>query len=95
MTHAYLMEAATTRYHGAMYFESKRWLARLIHDPDNFQSSLEDMASKVMCKLAWDDTSLSEYCTKSAWGLLTQMSPAGPITNVLPPLWHLPAFVNP
>jgi len=68
---------------------------RLIENPDNFQFSLEDMASKVMCQLTWDDPSLSEYCRDSAWGLLTQMSPAGPITNVITPLWHLPWLINP
>ncbi|KAJ3576446.1 hypothetical protein NPX13_g3693 [Xylaria arbuscula] len=82
LTHAYLTEASNSHYHGIMYHEAKRWLVRLIERPDNFQFSLEDMASKVMCQLTWDDPSLSEYCTKSAWGLLTQMSPAGPITNV-------------
>jgi hypothetical protein len=82
-------------YHGLMDFEVKRWLYTLLHEPDNFCFSLEDMASKVMCQLTWDDPSLSAYCTKSAWGLLTQMSPAGPITNVLTPLWHLPMFLNP
>lgn len=53
------------------------------------------MASKVMCQLTWDDPSQSAYCTKSAWGLLTQMSPAGPITNLITPLWHLPISLNP
>ncbi|KAK3361468.1 cytochrome P450 [Lasiosphaeria ovina] len=95
LTHAYITEAANTRYNGVMYHEAKRWMARLIENPDNFQASLEDMASKVMCQLMWDDPSVSEYCTKSAWGLLTQMSPAGPITNVLTPLWHLPWHLNP
>lgn len=89
------MEATNARYYGTMYFETKRWMARLVDSPDDFGFSLEDMASKVMCQLTWDDPSLSEYCTKSAWGLLTQMSPAGPITNVLTPLWHLPMIVNP
>ncbi|KAL1879946.1 hypothetical protein VTK73DRAFT_6526 [Phialemonium thermophilum] len=95
IVHAYLTEAAKAAYHGIMYFEVKRLVAGLIHDPDNFQFLLEDMASKVMCQLTWDDPSLSEYCTKSAWGLLTQMSPAGPITNLCPLLWHLPMCLNP
>ncbi|KAI1145323.1 cytochrome P450 [Nemania diffusa] len=95
LTHAYLTDASNAHYYGIMYHEAKRWLVRLIENPDGFQSSLEDMASKVMCQLTWDDPSLSEYCTKSAWGLLTQMSPAGPITNVLTPLWHLPEMINP
>ncbi|KAK1773359.1 cytochrome P450 [Copromyces sp. CBS 386.78] len=95
LSHSYLTEATKAHYYGVMYFEVQRWMARLIENPDDFQYSLEDMSSKIMCQLTWDDPSLSEYCTKSAWGLLRQMSPAGPITNVLTPLWHLPMFVNP
>ncbi|KAK4666274.1 hypothetical protein QC763_405310 [Podospora pseudopauciseta] len=95
LTHAYITEATNVKYNGVMYHEAKRWMANLIQNPDNFQASLEDMAAKVMCQLTWDDPSLSTYCTKSAWGLLRQMSPAGPITNVLTPLWHLPMFMNP
>ncbi|RYP89354.1 hypothetical protein DL769_000109 [Monosporascus sp. CRB-8-3] len=95
LTHAYLTGASNAQYYGVMYHEAKRWLARLIEKPDDFAFSLEDMASKIMCQLTWDDPSLSEYCTVSAWGLLTQMSPAGPITNVLTPLWHLPFAINP
>lgn len=78
-----------------MEFEVKRWLNVLLTEPDNFGFSLEDMASKVMCTLTWDDHSFSAYYVQSAWGLLTQMSPAGPITNVLTPLWHLPYYINP
>ncbi|KAF2259878.1 cytochrome P450 [Lojkania enalia] len=94
-THSYLTESTNARYYGLMEFEVKRWLNILLIEPDNFSFSLEDMASKVMCQLTWDDHTLSAYCTKSAWGLLTQMSPAGPITNVLTPLWHLPYYINP
>ncbi|KAI0199900.1 cytochrome P450 [Astrocystis sublimbata] len=95
LTHAYLTEASNSNYHGIMYHEAKRWMAKLLENPQNFQSSLEDMCSRVMCQMTWDDPSLSEYCTRSAWGLLTQMSPAGPITNVVTPLWDLPIFLNP
>ncbi|KAK8035663.1 hypothetical protein PG993_010658 [Apiospora rasikravindrae] len=90
LTHAYLTEGTNAQYYGVIDFEAKRWLARLIQNPDGFQASLEDMASKIMCQLVWDDPTLSTTCTESAWGLLRQMSPAGPITNVLTPLWHLP-----
>jgi cytochrome P450 len=78
-----------------MSFEVKRFLSLLCQDPDNFCFYLEDMASKIMCQLTWDDTSFSAYYKENAWGLLTQMSPAGPITNVLTPLWHLPFWINP
>lgn len=79
-----------------MEFEQKRWLQRLVENPDDFCFSLEDMCSKVMATLTWDDHTISLPLTPSAWGLLTQMSPAGPITNVLTPLWDwLPEPINP
>jgi len=95
-THSYLTGATNVRYNGIMEFEAKRWMARLVENPDDFSFSLEDMCSKVMCQLTWDDPSLSVPLTPSAWGLLTQMSPAGPITNVLTPLWDwVPEPINP
>jgi len=95
-THSYLTEATEASYYGIMSHEVKRWLFRLLENPDDFCFSLEDMASKVMTTLTWDDHTLSEYMTPSAWGLLTQMSPAGPITNVITPLWdYLPEPINP
>jgi cytochrome P450 len=95
-THSYLTAATNARYNGVMEYEAKRWLARLIENPDDFAASLEDMCSKVMCHLTWDDDSLSVPLTPTAWGLLTQMSPAGPITNVLTPLWDwVPELINP
>ena len=84
-----MTEATNARYYGTLYHESKRWNMRLLEDPDNFAFQLEDMCSKVMCQLTWDDPNVSEYCTKSAWGLLTQMSPAGPLSNIITPLWDL------
>jgi len=95
-THAYLTESTNARYNGIMEFEAKRWLYRLVENPDDFAFSLEDMCSKVMAQLTWDDDSISVPLTPSAWGLLTQMSPAGPITNVLTPLWdYVPEAINP
>lgn len=93
--HSYLTEAANAQWYGVVDHEAKRWLARLLENPDDFSFSLEDMASKVMAQLTWDDPTVSEYLAKSAWALLTQMSPAGPITNLITPLWHLPLPINP
>ena len=79
-----------------MDFEVKRWLVRLLHEPENFYLTVDDLAAKIMCTLTWDDPSLSRQLSPSAWGLLTQMSPAGPLTNVLTPLWdYVPEPVNP
>lgn len=78
-----------------MNHEVKRWLHLLLTEPGNHVFTLEDMTARVMAQLTWDDPTHSEYLAKSAWGLLTQMSPAGPITNLITPLWHLPLWMNP
>ena len=93
--HSYLTEASNAHYYGTLNHEAKRWLFRLLEEPDKHVASLEDMASKVMAQLTWDDPTVSEALGKSAWALLTQMSPAGPITNLITPLWHLPLPINP
>lgn len=78
-----------------MNYETKRFLSRLIEDPNNFSVHLEDMASKISSKLAWDDSTLSTKLTESAMRLLVQISPAGPITNLITPIWNLPFCINP
>ncbi|RDW67918.1 hypothetical protein BP6252_09314 [Coleophoma cylindrospora] len=93
--HASLNSATDAQYHGVIDFEVKRWIFRLIGEPDNFSRSLEDMASKIICTLTWDDHSVSEQNRESAWKLLNQFSPSGPITNVVTPLWDLPLWANP
>ena len=93
--HSYLTEASNAHYYGTLDYEVKRWIYRLLQEPDKHVASLEDMAAKIMAQLTWDDPDVSEYLAKSAWALLTQMSPAGPITNLITPLWHLPLPINP
>lgn len=93
--HSYLTEASNAQYYGVMNHEVKRWLYLLLEQPDNHVFTLEDMTARVMAQLTWDDPTQGEYLAKSAWGLLTQMSPAGPITNLVTPLWHLPLLINP
>ncbi|KAF2805623.1 cytochrome P450 [Mytilinidion resinicola] len=93
--HSYLTQSSAIKYKGIMEFEVKRLLFILLSDSEKFSFHIENQASKVMCTLAFDDPSFSPQMRMSAWGLLTQMSPNGPITNVLTPLWHLPLFLNP
>ncbi|PNS15515.1 3-hydroxyphenylacetate 6-hydroxylase [Sphaceloma murrayae] len=95
VSHSYLTQGTNAQYYGFMDYEVKRWMYRLLKEPHTFQYTLEEMAAKIMCHLVWDDHVHSTKLIPSAWGLLTQMSPAGPITNILTPLWELPLALNP
>ncbi len=48
------------------------------HPPRRFPSLARRHGVQGLCTLTWDDPNISEYFTGSAWGLLRQMSPAGP-----------------
>jgi hypothetical protein len=78
-----------------MDYEVKRMLFEVMQNPGDIQVLLEDMASRVMCTLAWDEPSVSKKNTCDARDLLLQISPCGPITNLVTPLWHLPHWMNP
>ncbi|KAF2489510.1 cytochrome P450 [Lophium mytilinum] len=93
--HSFLMQAAATQYKGIMDFEYKHLLFILLGDPDNFSFHIENANSKIMCTLAYDDPSPSPEMRLSAWNLLRQMSPNGPLTNLVTPLWRLPLLLNP
>ncbi|ORY04567.1 cytochrome P450 [Clohesyomyces aquaticus] len=93
--HSQLMNSAKDDYHGVMDFEVKRLLFKVLETPDDIQSLIEDMASKIMCTLAWDEPSVSQKNSIDAEDLLRQISPAGPITNLMTPLWYLPYWMNP
>jgi cytochrome P450 len=93
--HLSISKSTKAQYHGVMDYEVKRMLFKLTEQPDDAQFLLEDMASRIMCTLAWDDPSVSIKNTKDARDLLHQISPCGPLTNVITPLWHLPFWLNP
>ena len=94
--HAILTEAYAVQWSGIVEYEAKRWLYRLLTEPKTFCETLEDMASKITCTMAWDDHTQSRANSASAWGLLQQISPAGRITNLMTPLWdYVPEAINP
>ncbi|TID17983.1 cytochrome P450 [Venturia nashicola] len=93
--HLAISQTAKLNYRGVMDYEVRRMLFLLTKQPDDAQMLLEDMASRIMCTLAWDEPSVSKKNTIDARDLLHQISPCGPITNLVTPLWHLPYWINP
>ena len=81
-------------YHQYPAIEAKRLLAELMREPDNWSKLLEDCTSNVMTRLMWGSTAPARDLQDNAWALLHQLSPAGPITNVLTPLLLLPDWMS-
>jgi cytochrome P450 len=93
--HLAISQTAKLNYRGVMDLEVSRMLYNCLANGDEIQHHLEDMASKIMCTLAWDEPRFSVRNTGDARDLLHAISPCGPITNVVTPLWHLPYWMNP
>jgi cytochrome P450 len=94
--HEQLTLSVNANYHGVMEFEVKRWMYLILTDTGNAYYSLQDMISKIMCTLAWNQPDASEANLQHATDLLTQVSPCGPITNLIPALWtYIPEQINP
>ena len=70
-------------------------LVNMLKHPEEYTKNLEDMTAKVMSRMTWGTHYYSDKLKDSAWGLLVQMSPAGPLTNRLTPLLLLPAWLSP
>jgi cytochrome P450 len=67
----------------------------LVQNPEKWSPQLEDFSARVMSRLTWGSPDPSERLKPDAWALLTTMSPAGPLNNMLTPLNWIPHSFNP
>jgi cytochrome P450 len=93
--HTILSQAHRIDFHAYPSIEAKRMHYDLMHNPSNYSKILENFTSRVMCRLVWGNPNHAEDLQADAWKLLVQMSPAGPITNVLTPLLWIPNWLSP
>ncbi|KAK4101275.1 cytochrome P450 [Parathielavia hyrcaniae] len=93
--HAAMAEAYKHHFYGHVEKEMSRYLGLLLLDPARFLDYTREYCGRVMSRLAWDDATQGRATGDSADQTLHCMSLPGPVTNLLTPLWHLPALVNP
>ncbi|KAH7060549.1 cytochrome P450 [Macrophomina phaseolina] len=89
--------SAANREHFNHYpdLESRRFIHDMLQNPANYTQVIENFTSRVMSRLVWANAKHADDLQQSAWDLLVQMSPAGPITNRLTPLLLLPQWLSP
>lgn len=93
--HQALAESQNAAFYGYPELEAKRLLFQLLMTPYRYSPLLEDFTAKVIARLAWGRHEESDNLKRDAWALLTQMSPAGPLNNVIEPLNLIPKWINP
>jgi len=75
--------------------ESKRMLAELLEEPEQYNHILESFISRVTCRLAWGHSEGSDELKQRARELLIGVSPTGSLSNKLPFLMALPDWLSP
>ncbi|KAJ6269700.1 cytochrome P450 [Bipolaris maydis] len=90
-----MRESEKASFHRYPELESKRMMAELLDDPDQYNHILESYISRVTCRLAWGHSEGSDELKQRARELLIGVSPTGSLSNKLPFLMALPDWLSP
>ena len=93
--HTVLTQSFNQKYYGYVTHEAKRYLYKLLTDPkDNFALT-DRYCGRITARLAYGHPDSAAAHCKNAGEFIPQISPSGPITNLLPMLGSLPEWMNP
>jgi cytochrome P450 len=90
-----MRESEKASFHRYPELESKRMLAELLDEPDQYNHIMESYISRVTCRLAWGHSEGSDELKQRARELLIGVSPTGSLSNKLPFLMALPDWLSP
>lgn len=93
--HQVLMGAYDNDYSKYPVHEAKRWIPMLLANPSDYPRLIEEYTCRIICRLAWEDPTLSRELMSSAAGLLGAISPQGSLPNTIPTLMKIPEVINP
>ena len=90
-----LTQGFNQKYYGYVSHEVKRFLYKLVVDPKDHFSLTDRFCGRVSARLGYGRPESAAAHCKNAGEFIPQISPSGPITNLLPFLGSLPEWINP
>lgn len=90
-----LMQSTKDGYRNIPYLELGQFLCEFLDNPENYQQIIENYTSRVMSRLAYgvpDFYNQVAYCSHE---LIRAISSAVFLTNIIPQLRWIPAFMSP
>ncbi|KAF2753441.1 cytochrome P450 oxidoreductase [Pseudovirgaria hyperparasitica] len=90
-----LMASLQQQYQGYIDLEIRLFLRRLLTSPKDHFTHLHDFCGRISARLGYGRPEPSAALSENAITFIGQISPSGPITNLLPFLGHLPEWLNP
>ena len=92
---ACLATAHNTRYFEYITIEARRMLGRLLENPSDYYDITDNFCARISCRLAYGSPAAGTAMSRNAGEFIPQISPAGPITNLMPLFGKLPEWLNP
>ena len=84
------------KYHGHVEPETKRLLYNLLRGTGYYDTAIEESLARITAKLAWGTPEPPvQPILYNSHILMKNLSPGGRMTNLLPFLRHLPAWLSP
>jgi cytochrome P450 len=93
--HMVLAQSHNARYYGYATHEVKRMMAKLLVEPKDYYAHGDHYCSRITARLAYGKPDAAVAISDNAHLFVPQISPAGPITNLMPFLGKLPEWLNP
>ncbi|RMZ75281.1 hypothetical protein DV737_g5372, partial [Chaetothyriales sp. CBS 132003] len=92
--HTVLTASFNSKYYGYVSHEAKRFLYKLLVDPKDHFALTDRFCGRVASRLGYGSPDSAAAHCKNAGEFIPQISPSGPITNLMPFLGSLPEWLN-
>lgn len=93
--HTVLSAAYNKQYYGFVSHEVKRFVYKLLQDPTDHFALTDRFCGRISARMGYGSPASAAAHCKNAGEFIPQISPSGPVTNLLPLLGKLPEFMNP
>ena len=93
--HTVLTQSFNNKYYGYITLEAKRYLYQLLQDPLDHFAQTDRFCGRISARLNYGKPESAAAHCKNAGEFIPQISPSGPITNLMPFLGSLPEWLNP
>jgi cytochrome P450 len=93
--HTVLTAGFNQKYYGYVSHECKRFMYKLLCDPKDHFALTDRFCGRISARLGYGSAESAAAHCKNAGEFIPQISPSGPITNLMPFLGSLPEWLNP
>ncbi|KAL6245054.1 hypothetical protein RBB50_007829 [Rhinocladiella similis] len=93
--HTVLTAGFNSKYYGYVSHEAKRFMYKLLIDPKDHYALTDRFCGRISARLGYGSPASAAAHCKNAGEFIPQISPSGPITNLMPFLGGLPEWINP